>query len=300
MQFTIPTTKEQMYVVLDEIFNYYRIQREEYQDPDLGELNLERLEFSPLDNDRLKEKAAVFLADQQEREINDLIADITAKITAAERIITSAEKSAAEQISQIEELYEESKIKLQKIASKNGLINSVAYLDKLTSLENQRILRTSQITENKDNAIAEQSAIIAQLTERLSGAENYYSSVHQKAILAKTQQLADDQDKLVREIFKYNNGLDEKEQRYKNTIYQARANLKLKYMEITVAEFSKDQLVEMGYYQDVVDCVCGYYDTVDALSAYKDITADTKLPIYLDDYYQNIVYMYGVRSGAIS
>ena len=116
MQFTIPTTKEQMYAVLDEIFNYYRIQRDEYEEPELGELVLSRLEFTPLNKEQLNEKAAAFLAAEQEREINALISDINAKLTSARQTIENAGKSAEEQIEQVNELYVESEEKLKKIA----------------------------------------------------------------------------------------------------------------------------------------------------------------------------------------
>ena len=48
----------------------------------------------------------------------------------------------------------------------------------------------------------------------------------------------------------------------------------------------------MGYYQDVIDCVCAYYDTLSAVAAYQGIAHDTRAAIYLEDYYANVVYMY--------
>ena len=68
-------------------------------------------------------------------------------------------------------------------------------------------------------------------------------------------------------------------------------------MEINTQFFTKDQLVEMGYYKDVITCVSGYYDRLSALSAYQDITNETGLITYLDDFYESVVYMYRVRAG---
>ena len=53
----------------------------------------------------------------------------------------------------------------------------------------------------------------------------------------------------------------------------------------------------MGYYADVIDCVCAYYDTLPVLTAYQDLASENKLAIYLDDFYQDIVYMYKSRAG---
>ena len=300
MQFNTPTTKSEMYTTLDEIFNYYRIQREEYQEPVLGELILNRLEYQEQTQGQLIEKATALLAPKQEREVNELIQELNGQISAYQKEIEQIQVNAQEQIEKVNELYQESQQKIKATASKNGLINSSAYLDKITFLENQKNLQINSITQKKDAEQLVKTSAKTMLEDKLSRAENFYDSAHQKDITAKVIELTDQQDQLIREIFKYNNGLDEKEQRYRNTIYQARANLKLKYMEITVAEFSKDQLVEMGYYDDVIACVCGYYDTLVALDAYRDIANDKKLPIYLDDYYHNIVYMYGIRAGVFS
>ena len=43
MEFNLPTTKSQMYVILNDLFYYYRIRREGYEEVNLQELELERL-----------------------------------------------------------------------------------------------------------------------------------------------------------------------------------------------------------------------------------------------------------------
>ena len=53
----------------------------------------------------------------------------------------------------------------------------------------------------------------------------------------------------------------------------------------------------MGYYEDIMRCVCGYYDILTAVNAYQDILNEQKLSIYLDDYYESLVYMYKMRAG---
>ena len=63
-------------------------------------------------------------------------------------------------------------------------------------------------------------------------------------------------------------------------------------MNIASNFFTKDQLVEMGYYKDAIDCVCAYFDTLNPVTAFQQIAHDTKVAIYLDDYYSNVVYMY--------
>ena len=98
-------------------------------------------------------------------------------------------------------------------------------------------------------------------------------------------------------MFKYNNSLDEKEQRSKNAIAQSNATLQLKYLEINSNNLSKDQLIEMGYYKDVIDCVCAYYDRLSALDAWRAISNEPKVAVYLEEYYTQIVSMYQLRAG---
>ena len=73
--------------------------------------------------------------------------------------------------------------------------------------------------------------------------------------------------------------------------------MELRFLDISSGEFTHDQLVEMGYYEDVIKCVCGYYDTLSASNAYYDITSEKKLAIYLDEYYSEIIYTYKLRAG---
>ena len=151
----------------------------------------------------------------------------------------------------------------------------------------------------RDSEIAEINARITSCNVKLIECENYYSSVHEKQVIAKIEELREKEKEKEKEVFKYNNGIDEKVQRYENTIIRSNETLRLRYLEIKVTEFTKDQLVDMGYYEDVIRCICGYYDTLTPSKAFTDMKYETKLPIYLDDYYVNIMNMYGVRAGVV-
>ena len=68
MQFIIPTTKNEMYEVLQEIFYYYRIRRESWGGVDLKELKLPRLTFEGLTDLELRQKAVTLVTPGVERE----------------------------------------------------------------------------------------------------------------------------------------------------------------------------------------------------------------------------------------
>ena len=111
--------------------------------------------------------------------------------------------------------------------------------------------------------------------------------------------ILDEQEKVLREVKRYNNGLDEKEARYRNSLKSNIANLELRYLSIHEQGFAHDELVELGYYDDVIACVSGYYNSLDEEAAYLDIKNEEKLAIYLDSYYPVLVQAYKIRSATV-
>ena len=87
------------------------------------------------------------------------------------------------------------------------------------------------------------------------------------------------------------------EQRYSNSIKETKASLYIRFLDVSSGEYTKDQLVEMGYYTDVIRCVSGYYDTLPADTAFRDMNAEGDLMIYLDDYYDQMLYAYRTSAG---
>lgn len=300
MQFNLPTTKEEMYQTLNELYNFYRIKREGFEEVSLKELQLERLVFEKQTAEQMIEKANILVAEKQEREILEKQNQLSAKVNSISQKISEIQSSASARISALQDSYLKSQEKLGQSAIKNGLINSSAYLDKYSYLENEKNLQIAKINQDKDQEIASLNQEKLLYQQELDGLQEYFNAIHQKQVQAKVVELNDEQDKIQREVFKYNNGLDEKEQRYKNEILKANASLNLKFMEISSGEFSKEQLVDMGYYDDVLRCVCGYLDTMSDLDAYRTVSNESKLTIYLDDYYHNLVYMYCVRAGVVN
>ncbi len=299
MQFNLPTTKDQMYQILNDIFYYYRIRRPSYDELMLQPLDLEKMTYTPLDEDQLVAKAFTKLGAEHEREIFMRKAELTSKIEQLENQMALAEENMNKNITKINEMYDESQDKLAKQTFNTGLENSSIYIDKLTYLENEKISKAAEIMDSYDSKIEQYQALIDEYTSELNTVYDYYGNIHEKEIEATVLELKEEEKTKENEVFKYNNAIEEKLQRYDNDILKVNASLRIKYMEVNSGEFTKDQLIEMGYYDDAVRCVCGYYDTLDSVTAFQTLSTDRKAAIYLDDYYQNVVYMYGVRSGLI-
>ncbi len=299
MQFDKPTTKEQMFTILNQIFHYYRVVFAEYEQTPLKELELTRLEYTPSTEEQIKQKATTLLGDEARKAYDEKRQEISGKIDSYNKLLQERKKIEEQTIEKIMQNYAESEEKLRIQAQKNGVIHSSVYFDKLASLEIEKNSLIIETGEQADMDIASYQAEISKLTSALTELENANGAVSQTAINAKVVQLKEKEQEIQREVFKYNNGLDEKEQRYKNDIIRQNATMKMKYYEIQAQELTHDQLVEMGYYSEVLDCVCAYYDTLAPITAYNQVKADTKLMIYLDEFYQNVMYMYAMRSGAI-
>ena len=298
MNFATPTSKSQMYEILQEIFYYYRIQREATEEIELNDLELTRLTYTPMtDADRAAKAQTNLSAAQAEKVLNykkkisDEIYELGVKITTYGTQKTASENTARAS-------YAAAITKVEQEAIKRGIAQSSAVIDRIAELETELAVKITEIDADYDEKIAVAQAKISRLQTDLTGADTYYSQVFNYEVLAEKAKIKDEEDKLQREIFKYNNGLDEKEQRAANSLATTRRSLELRYINITNNYYTKDQLVEMGYYKDVIDCVCAYFDTLSAVAAYQQISHDTKVAIYLDDYYANVVYMYKTLANA--
>ncbi len=295
MEFSRPNTKEEMYRILKDIFFYYRIRRDGYTGTTTEEIHLARLNFTELSEAELYQEATQYNAAAQYEFKTKYVEDINKELYGVSAKLQNLPSSKQARENKVIEDFNGSVEKLNLALAQNGLIGSSIAIDKLAELEIEKNKLLAQIEAEYQ---LQQATLIAEqqrLNERLNNADSYCQSKSELENQAKKKELLLEQQKLGREVFKYNNGLDEKEQRQANTVKEVNASLELKFLEIQSGEYTKDQLVEMGYYEDVINCVCDYYDTLEALDAAQQITSDRKIVEYLDDYYQNVVYMYQQR-----
>ena len=292
MVFPTPATQDEMYEILKDIFYYYRIRREADTGVTLNALSLTRMTFTPPTDAERRTKAQTALKSSQEerlaayrKKLSDEIATLTAEVSAV-----ATEKEILK--SKANESYAAATAKAERDAIKRGIAQSSAALDRIADIATALAAEIAAIEANASAKTTALQAKITALTADYNGAATYFADIFEYEILAKIDELKAKEEETAREVFKYNNSLDEKEQRSANSVITATRQLELRYMDVSSDFFSKDELVEMGYYQDVIDCVCAYYDTLSAVAAYQGIAHDTRAAIYLDDYYANVVYMY--------
>lgn len=301
MEFNIPTTREQMYVVLKDLFFYYRVQRKGFEGLELSPLQLEKMVFTEKSEEQLISLANSTVMPKQQREMNEYVKQSTEKkLTLSARLnVLPTEKQNA--VDEIEKLYADSIAVLEKTAVKNGLAGSSVIIDKIAQLENQKNLKIADIYLKYSNEEQSIQAEIELLEQRITGAEEYFEQIFDYERQKALNDLIEDQEKTKREVFKYNNSLVEKKQRYDNEILKVNASMQIRFLDISTGELTKTQLVESGYYADVLKCVNGFYDTFSSRqSAYLHFAEEGDLKLYLDDYYQDTLSLYYNRALAES
>lgn len=296
MQYQIPTSKSELITTLKEIYNYYRVQRIEAPKINLEKLIIPKLSFYEKSIEELTEEAQTLISASHQREKNKSIEEINEKLASLEILIASANQTTQSLIEKITELYSGSQEKIREEGTIKGFATSNVVLDKISQLEEEKNQKITEAIEKNHQQIANYESQKAELNVRLTALDEYFSSLFNKEVQAKVIELNEAQLKYRDEINKYNNTVSEKMLNSQNNVLKAQANLDVRYKEIIIPEPSKDTLVDMGYYDDVIGCINSYYSTINARDAYQDLLNDKTLLICLDDYYQDLLYAYKLKA----
>lgn len=296
MQFETPTTIDELYSTLNDIYNYYRLQPEIFTAADLEPLNLTRMSFTPLTDAQLEVKARENVAAAQRLRLMNYVENLREKVDEIVAKIEAENIAETFNLSINEQTFNAAKEAVSKRALKTNTTDSSVYSEKISALEKERGEKAAEITAKRSANVFTLNQKKWDLLTLINGAEIKFSEVCELEVVAEFNKLKAEQDKTAREVFEYNNALDEKEQRYENSRKQHIATMQLRHMEIRMQGYSKDELVQRGYYNDVIKCITDYYNTMTAAEAYRSVRAQARLAIYLDDYYTDIAYFYKINA----
>ncbi len=297
MQYTKPTNKNELIDVLKEMYHYYRIRRESTESVTLSPLSLSTISLPAKSEEQYNLEAQTLILADITREKTKSQNQIKEEILKAETKINALSKAHEIQIEKINSIYSESQEKIRKEMAEKGLALSNLLIDKIAKLEEEKNDKIAKENANYSSQNLELEATINALNLRLSGLDEYYESLKEKEIDAKIIELKRQNQVDAQNIAKYNNSVSEKLQNSKNNIAQAKVSLELRYMQINSEGMSREMLVEIGYYEDVMKCINEYYSIMTPLQAFEDFTNDTRFALYLDDYYDEMVYAYKVKAG---
>lgn len=295
MTYATPTSEEELISCLKEIFLHYRKQKEVYVEEELEELVLERLEFVPLNDEQLEEKARVLLSPKFTARINEYKEKLFSEISKLETEKVGIESEKEILIEGVETAYKKASRSLRSSSVKNGTAVLGIFDNEAIELVKEKEIKIAEIEAKTQERIIEIDAEIQSLNSKIDQAEQTYSTLEEEEILAKVEELRSEQTKTEYEIIKYNSSLYEKEVKYRNSYAKMTADLKFKYASLAQVELSKTQLIEMGYYKDALDCANSFYGTLDSSVAYQAILKNVELMTYLEDYYESFLYSYKIK-----
>lgn len=296
MEFSTPTTVREMLDILKEIYKYYRLRKDPFTVPDLPTISLQEISYEKMTDEEIFAHAKELLIGKQEREILDRKASLEKQILEKNSLIEKERESLTEKEKEIILTYNE-KIKiLEEDGEKNGLIKGSVIGKKKLELYAKRNDEIEEANNKALKSINKLQGEIATLTNSLEKVEEYFYPSHQKEIETKVAELKQKQFEFMIECLKYNNSVQERNIKYSNYIENTKANLALKYIEIRSAPFTKEELVELGYYRDAIECVHSYYQTIDNKLVYDEFTNCPELIIYLEDFYTTIQTFYKITS----
>ena len=295
MTFDLPTTKAEMYASLHFIYHSYRVLKNGYTAISRQPLTLPRLTYVPKTDNELSAEAQVMLREKQQREIDERKEKLSTTLAEKQALYNGLASEKALAIQVINDKYDVMISTVKRSAQERGVSDSYT-VKKIYEAEKARAQELSATEINyatKANAL---NAEITVLTQQIAGADTFFSTVHGYQLIAKTQELKNAQDQTVMEVTKYNNYQFEKEGKYSNFILSSDANIEIDYMKVKAESLTPELLEELGYYDDVLLCVNTYYMSLAPDAAYRDIVNESKLMVYLDNYYQNWVYLYKQRA----
>ena len=295
MEFTMPTTLIEMYDTLKEIFMYYRNVSYTMEEIQLEELSIPRITQTYLTDDELRTKATTLLKAGQQELIKSKQDEISNQIFELQKqllLVTSGEEQRKQNL-----LNNYNKKKEEAIERfYNGRENFASYNSISVEYEQEYMAKYDELLEKIQQ---EKDDIQAQITlkqEELANVSSAYAGIFNYQIEKKFIELKDEQDALKIEHEKYNSTANEKEVKYSNSLVQTRTSLKLKLLEIKKTPLTREELIEYGYYADAISCIQGYLNTLSPSNAYNTLQSETKIMTYIDDFYQNLLYLYQTRA----
>lgn len=292
MEYQIPTIYEDLLQILRQVFNKYRMNIPSYEPVTLEKISLEKLPETKLEESELQEISKQLLKGEQQREIFEREQSLAKDIKVAEEKLGQLEGEYLALKNGVIKEYE-TKIKAYKIeAEKRGIANSTISVEKISSIYAEMQEKINLLETEKSQTKTKLQETIARLSLQKEGVKEYYKSLHESEIASKTAELKSKESERQIEVIKYNNQVEEKMVKHANQVEQTQLTSALKYFELKIQPMSKDELIDVGYYEEVLYYVKGYLDTMTASNAYRELLDRAELITFLDDFYEETLSLY--------
>ena len=295
MVFDTPKTKQELKEVLKEIYDHYVNPKDQFEEVELEDLTLEKLEPTIVSEEELESLATDYLALSHQQEIEEKRLKLSSSISA----LNSEKQTLTKEVEKLKEdlikRYELLKESVTEKAIKQGIINSTLVVNKLADIEKEKANKLADIEFEYAVKISSIDEKITALTLELTEVEESFTLKHFDEIKKKKLELKESYEEKELEVLKYNNQVEERLVKYRNSLNKIRQDLYFEYLKIKAQGLSEEQLVAAGYYSAVIKACNAYYYTLSPQEAYSDFLEDEDMPIYLGRFYANMITLYTTR-----
>ena len=300
MAYATPTTKTEMYDILNEIYIDYRVRKEPFEALELENIVLNKLTYSPKSYETKKTEAEVYVQPWYD----DTYESMQKEISRNKLALTSQKENVLEnktkQIAQIKLHYEDLQTQLEEKALHYGYNSSELLINEINELKSQLAQELARIEEEYAYKINKIDEEIAELKVEENQLNTRLSNLFNNRVSARMLEIQEAEKQLEMSIIKYNNDIEEKMQKSRNSNLNANANLRIKHIEIQAKGYTKEELIQRGYYTHMIDCVTAFYTSSyfsSPYNAYVDLLNEVQLIVYIDEFYSDVLELFRVRAG---
>lgn len=227
---------------------------------------LQKMEYTPLTEEEIVEKASKNVDEKYGLKFNDLDLETEKKLKNLEEQASSISNSAKSQKQKIEELYKDAEEKVEQSAIKRGISRSSIVQEQLKDLDVEKISDLLSVDNAVASSLKENSNKIKELESDYLNAVNKLNVEKAIEISEKIEELTEKQNKKLDEVLKYNNTVTRQELQIKQEDKQSQNTTR------------KNEIK-----RKMLNLALNYYNTLPKESAYEEYLNDGEMKNLLGD-----------------
>ena len=197
MEFTIPTTTEEMYETLNLIYKHYRTNVPIFREEELEIMVIPTLDNTfPTEEELLKESQKILAPAQTERR-DKLKREIENRISEISNLLIHLEEEKTEKLEDLEQEYASKIIKTEKELTGRGLGTSLVGVDEINKIACEKTAMLGNLKMQYGIKKAELLSEKERLIESLEGVDSVYASLCENELVAKVTELKNSTDTTV-------------------------------------------------------------------------------------------------------
>lgn len=218
---------------------------------------LKTINYTPLTEEEIKQKASEGMDEKYELKINELANQTAKKLSDIEKSNEALNHTAKEQKEMLDVLYKDAEEKVEQSAVKRGISRSSIVQEQIKGLGVEKIKDLLSIDQNLATELKNNSDKISELESDYLFAINKLNVEKALEISQEIQDLTEKQNKKIEDVLKYN-----------NTVKRQRAQMK----EKTLTEYEENE--KLNIERNMVQEALNYYLSLPKEQALSEFDSD--------------------------